>query len=98
MPRAFLSKLFAQEIKRREEIVMADSNGTAAVVTGAGCAIERKIALHQARSGAKVAALARTAGDIDETAPLIGGEGGAAIFLSVDFSGRRVVGHAYVGS
>ena len=37
---------------------MADLNGTVAVVTGAGRGIGREIALHQARSGAKVASFA----------------------------------------
>jgi NAD(P)-dependent dehydrogenase (short-subunit alcohol dehydrogenase family) len=72
---------------------MADLNGTVAVVTGAGRGIGREIALHQARSGAKVAVLARTAGEIDETASLIGGEGGVAISLSVDLVDRQAVEH-----
>jgi NAD(P)-dependent dehydrogenase (short-subunit alcohol dehydrogenase family) len=72
---------------------MADLNGTVAVVTGAGRGIGREIALHQARSGAKVAVLARTAGEIDETASLIGGEGGVAISLPVDLVDRRAVEH-----
>src|SRR6201997_1887533 len=72
---------------------MADLSGTVAVVTGAGRGIGREIALHQARSGAKVAVLARTAGEIDETASLIGGEGGIAISLPVDLVERRAVEH-----
>ena len=72
---------------------MAELNGTVAVVTGAGRGIGREIALHQARSGAKVALLARTAGEIDETASLIGGEGGVAISLPVDLVERRAVEH-----
>ena len=72
---------------------MANLNGTVAVVTGAGRGIGREIALHQARSGAKVAVLARTAREIDETASLIGEEGGVAISLPLDLVDRRVVEH-----
>src|SRR5260221_6280298 len=72
---------------------MADLNGTVAVVTGAGRGIGREIALHQARSGAKVAVLARTAGEIDETASLIGGEGGGAVSLPVALVDLRAVEH-----
>src|SRR5262249_39257158 len=72
---------------------MADLNGTVAVVTGAGRGIGREIALHQARSGAKVAVLARTTGEIDETASLIGEEGGVAIALPADLVNRRAVEH-----
>jgi NAD(P)-dependent dehydrogenase (short-subunit alcohol dehydrogenase family) len=61
------------------------------VVTGAGRGIGREIALHQARSGAKVAVLARTRVEIDETASLIAGEGGLAISLSVDLVDRQAV-------
>ena len=72
---------------------MADLNCTVAVVTGAGRGIGREIALHQARNGAKVAVLARTAGEIDETASLIGAEGGVAISLPVDLVDRQAVEH-----
>ena len=54
---------------------MTELNGTLAVVTGAGRGIGREIALHQAQGGAKVAVLARTAREIDETASLINGKG-----------------------
>lgn len=72
---------------------MANLNGTVAVVTGAGRGIGHEIALHQARSGAKVAVLARTASEIDETASLISGEGGVAISLPVDLVDRQAVGN-----
>jgi NAD(P)-dependent dehydrogenase (short-subunit alcohol dehydrogenase family) len=67
---------------------MTELNGTVAVVTGAGRGIGREIALHQARGGAKVAVLARTAREIDETASLINGAGGRAIALPVDLVDR----------
>ena len=70
---------------------MTNLNGTIAVVTGAGRGIGREIALHQANAGAKVAVLARTASEIDETASLITGAGGVAIALPVDLVDRRAV-------
>lgn len=73
---------------------MAELNGTVAVVTGAGRGIGREIALHQAQRGAKVAALARTAREIDETASLINGEGGRAIAVPVDLVDRPAVEEA----
>jgi NAD(P)-dependent dehydrogenase (short-subunit alcohol dehydrogenase family) len=75
----------------QEEIMRTDLNGTVAVVTGAGRGIGREIALHQARNGAKVAVLARTASEIDETVALIGKEGGGAISFSVDLVDRCAV-------
>src|SRR5580692_10846705 len=66
-------------------------NGTVAVVTGAGRGIGREIALHQAQGGARVAVLARTAREIDETASLITGAGGAAIAIPVDLVDRLAV-------
>jgi NAD(P)-dependent dehydrogenase (short-subunit alcohol dehydrogenase family) len=45
--------------------------GQTSVVTGAGRGIAREIALELAQRGAKVAAPARTASEIDETAALI---------------------------
>src|SRR6516162_7486467 len=70
---------------------MTNLNRTVAVVTGAGRGIGREIALHQANAGAKVAVLARTASEIDETASLITGTGGAAIAIPVDLVDRRAV-------
>src|SRR5215468_8882074 len=70
---------------------MADLNGTVAVVTGAGRGIGREVALHQARGGAKVAVLARTAREIDETASLITEKRGTAIAISVDLVDRLAV-------
>ncbi len=63
---------------------MTGLEGTIAVVTGGGRGIGREIALHQARGGARVAVLARTAREIEETAHLIEQEGGKAVALAVD--------------
>src|SRR5689334_9593093 len=73
---------------------MARLTGTVAVVTGAGRGIGREIALHQARAGASVAVLARTAREIDETAALIAGEGGRALAIAVDLVDRAAVENA----
>jgi NAD(P)-dependent dehydrogenase (short-subunit alcohol dehydrogenase family) len=73
---------------------MTKLNGTVAAVTGAGRGIGREIALHQAQGGAKVAVLARTAREIEETASLINGEGGTAVAIPVDLLGRLAVEHA----
>ena len=70
---------------------MAELDGTVAVVTGAGRGIGREIARHQARGRAKVALLARTAGEIGETASLIAGEGGTSIAYPVDLVDRLAV-------
>ncbi len=70
---------------------MTKLNGTVAVVTGAGRGIGREIALHQAQGGAKVAVLARTAREIEETASLINGEGGTAIAIPIDLVDRLAV-------
>lgn len=63
---------------------MARLTNTIAVVTGAGRGIGREIALQQAREGAKVAVLARTSAEIEETVALIHDEGGQAMALAVD--------------
>ena len=54
------------------------------VVTGAGRGIGREIALTHAREGAKVALLARTAGEIDKVAAEIAAAGGTARAYAVD--------------
>lgn len=55
-----------------------------AVVTGAGRGIGREIARELARRGARVAALARTEAEIEETAALIAAGGGQAQAIAVD--------------
>lgn len=70
---------------------MADLQGTLSVVTGSGRGIGREIALHQARAGATVAVLARTAAQIEETAALIENEGGKAKAYAVDLVDRAAV-------
>jgi NAD(P)-dependent dehydrogenase (short-subunit alcohol dehydrogenase family) len=64
---------------------------TVAVVTGGGRGIGREIALQQARDGAKVAVIARTANEIEETVSLIETEGGRAIALAVDVTDYAAV-------
>jgi len=68
---------------------------TVAVVTGGGRGIGREIALQQAREGAKVAVLARTASEIEETVLLIQGEGGRAIALPTDVTDYSAVENAF---
>jgi NAD(P)-dependent dehydrogenase (short-subunit alcohol dehydrogenase family) len=64
---------------------------TVAVVTGGGRGIGREIALQQARDGAKVAVLARTAIEIEETVSLIKSEGGRGIALTADVTDYSAV-------
>ncbi len=73
---------------------MGRLDGTVSVVTGGGRGIGREIALHQAREGARVAVLARTRREIEETAALIEKEGGRAFAVSVDLVSRPDVEQA----
>ncbi|TCR80069.1 SDR family NAD(P)-dependent oxidoreductase [Rhizobium sp. BK376] len=68
---------------------------TVAVVTGGGRGIGREIALQQAREGARVAVLARTVPEIEETASLIRGNGGTAIALATDLTQLSEVQNAF---
>ncbi|MFW8588334.1 SDR family NAD(P)-dependent oxidoreductase [Rhizobium beringeri] len=74
---------------------MARLIDTVAVVTGGGRGIGREIALQQAREGARVAVLARTATEIEETVSLIQGEGGQAIALPTDVTDQGAVESAF---
>ncbi len=65
--------------------------GEVAVVTGAGRGIGRAIAEAQARAGAKVALLARTAGEIEAAAAAIAAEGGTARAYATDIVDRDAV-------
>src|SRR5260221_14090306 len=51
-------------------------DGQVSIVTGAGRGIGREIAIAQARAGAKVALLARSADQLDQTAHAIAEAGG----------------------
>jgi len=58
--------------------------GQVAIVTGAGRGIGVGIALELAKAGAAVAAVSRTAAQVDETVSLIDKEGGRAIAIAAD--------------
>lgn len=73
---------------------MSRLEGTVCAVTGAGRGIGREIALHQARHGAKVAVLARSRNEIEQTVSLIEGEGGTALSIAVDVVDRAEVEQA----
>jgi NADP-dependent 3-hydroxy acid dehydrogenase YdfG len=64
-----------------------DLNDRTAVVTGAASGIGAEIALVLARSGAKVALLARRADRLTELADKITAEGGRALAVSADVTG-----------
>ncbi|MBB3565784.1 NAD(P)-dependent dehydrogenase (short-subunit alcohol dehydrogenase family) [Rhizobium sp. BK512] len=74
---------------------MARLSNMVAVVTGGGRGIGREIALQQAREGAKVAVLARTTTEIEETASLIEEAGGEAIAIATDLIDLAAVESAF---
>jgi NAD(P)-dependent dehydrogenase (short-subunit alcohol dehydrogenase family) len=74
---------------------MARLSNTVAVVTGGGRGIGREIALQQAREGAKVAVLARTLTEIEETVSLIEDEGGQAMYISTDLIDLAAVENSF---
>jgi len=60
--------------------------GKTALVTGAGRGLGRAIALSLARAGARVALLARTGSELDQTASQVRERGGSALVIRVDVS------------
>jgi NAD(P)-dependent dehydrogenase (short-subunit alcohol dehydrogenase family) len=69
--------------------------GQVAVVTGAGRGIGRAIAEMQAREGAKVALIARTAAEIEAVAEGINADGGTARAYRVDIVDRAAIDKAF---
>jgi len=61
-------------------------SGRVALVTGAGSGIGRAAAIRLAQEGARVAAVGRTAGQLNDTVSTIIGSGGEAIALVADVS------------
>jgi NAD(P)-dependent dehydrogenase (short-subunit alcohol dehydrogenase family) len=61
-----------------------DLSGQVAVVTGGGRGLGREMARQLAAAGAAVAVVARSRGEIDETAALVEAEGGRALPLLAD--------------
>ncbi|MET3612622.1 NAD(P)-dependent dehydrogenase (short-subunit alcohol dehydrogenase family) [Rhizobium aquaticum] len=74
---------------------MARLTDTVAVVTGGGRGIGREIAFQQAREGARVAVISRTAKEIDETVSMIEANGGRAIALTADVSDYTAVENVF---
>ena len=72
--------------------------GRVAVVTGAGRGIGRAIAMAYAAAGASVCCSARSAGQIDETAALIGQAGGNAIAVPADVTDYDAVARMFAAA
>jgi NAD(P)-dependent dehydrogenase (short-subunit alcohol dehydrogenase family) len=72
--------------------VSGSLEGRRALVTGAGRGIGRAIATAMAMAGAEVTVVARTAADLEETADVIRGAGGAADVRPCDVTDDDAVG------
>ncbi len=68
-----------------------DLSGRTALVTGAGSGLGRHFARVLARAGATVALCARRAGKLEETAAIIGPEGGESVCVTLDVTDPRSI-------
>jgi 3-oxoacyl-[acyl-carrier protein] reductase len=66
------------------ETLSESLDGRVALVTGGGRGIGRAVAAGLAAAGAKVAVLARSAGEVQHTVTLAGGRGGGALAVPAD--------------
>lgn len=69
--------------------------GRTALVTGAGRGIGREVALALARAGARVAATARSANEIEAVAAIVRDNGGSAMPVAMDVSDPKSVAEGF---
>jgi NAD(P)-dependent dehydrogenase (short-subunit alcohol dehydrogenase family) len=67
-------------------------DGRVALITGAGRGIGRAVAVQLAESGAQVALLARSVGQLEETAEEVQAEGGVAVVVPADLATSEAIG------